>query len=90
MTETIRSSCQLYVESRKAPLQFKPGEQVRVPCAIAHFPREAPFPTRAWIERGYNVQHWSKMPRGGHFAAAEEPELLARDIADAFRPLRFA
>jgi pimeloyl-ACP methyl ester carboxylesterase len=61
--------------------------QVRVPCAVAHFPKEAPFPPRAWIERGYNIQRWTEMPRGGHFAAAEEPELLANDIAAFFGSL---
>lgn len=88
MTETIHSSCRLYYESKKAPLQFKPGEQVRVQCAVAHFPKEAPFPPRAWIERGYNIQQWTEMPRGAHFAAAEEPELLACDIAGFFGQLR--
>jgi pimeloyl-ACP methyl ester carboxylesterase len=48
--------------------------------AIAHFPRELPIPARAYVERGYNVIRWSEMPRGGHFAALEEPELLAEDI----------
>jgi len=90
MTETIHSSCRLYYETKKAPLQFQPGEHVRVPCAVAHFPKEAPFPPRAWIERGFNLQRWTEMPRGGHFAAAEEPELLAKDIAAFFGPLRSA
>jgi pimeloyl-ACP methyl ester carboxylesterase len=88
MTETVHSSCRLYFEGRKSPLQFQKGDFVRVPCAIAHFPREAPFPPRQWIERGYNVQRWTEMPRGGHFAAAEEPELLARDIGEFFGVLR--
>ena len=88
MTETIHSSCRLYYETKKQPIHFKPGDQVRVPCAVAHFPKEAPFPPRAWIERGYNIQRWTELPTGGHFAAAEEPELLAKDIADFFGPLR--
>jgi pimeloyl-ACP methyl ester carboxylesterase len=88
MTETIHSSCRLYFEGRKSPVQFQEGDFVRVPCAIAHFPREAPFPPRQWIERGYNVQRWTEMSRGGHFAAAEEPELLARDIAEFFGIMR--
>jgi pimeloyl-ACP methyl ester carboxylesterase len=46
------------------------------------------FPPREWVERGYNVQRWTEMPRGGHFAAAEQPELLAEDIRAFFRPLR--
>jgi pimeloyl-ACP methyl ester carboxylesterase len=88
MTETIHSSFRLYYEGGRAPLHFGKGDFVRVPCAIAHFPKEEPFPPREWIERGYNVQHWSDMPRGGHFAGAEEPELLAEDIRAFFRRLR--
>jgi pimeloyl-ACP methyl ester carboxylesterase len=88
MTETIHSSCRLYFEGRKAPLRFEPGEFVKVPCGVAYFPKEDPFPPRQWIERGYNVQRWTEMPRGGHFAAAEEPELLARDIAEFFGVLK--
>jgi pimeloyl-ACP methyl ester carboxylesterase len=88
MTETIHSSFRLYFEGRKAPLHFGKADFVRVPTAIAHFPRELPFPPRTWIERGYNVQHWTEMPRGGHFAAAEEPELLAEDLRAFFRRFR--
>lgn len=80
MTQTIHSSFRTYFEGREAPLQFGPDDFVAVPCAVAHFPKELPFPPRDWIERGYNVQHWTDMPHGGHFAAAEGPELLAQDI----------
>ena len=89
-TETIHSSMRLYYEARRRPLHFKEGESVQVPCAIARFLKEAPFPPREWIERGYNVQRWSEMARGGHFAAMEEPELLVEDIRAFFRPLRQA
>jgi pimeloyl-ACP methyl ester carboxylesterase len=41
-------------------------------------------PPREWAERLYDVRRWTLMPSGGHFAAAEEPELLARDIAAFF------
>jgi pimeloyl-ACP methyl ester carboxylesterase len=88
MTETIHSSCRLYFEGRKAPVHFQKGDYVRVPCGVARFLKEEPFPPRAWIERGYNLQRWTEFPRGGHFAAAEEPELLAEDIRAFFRPLR--
>jgi pimeloyl-ACP methyl ester carboxylesterase len=88
MTQTIHSSFRMYFEGRKAPLQFGEGEFVHAPTAIAHFPRELPFPPRVWIERGYNVQHWTEMPSGGHFAAAEEPELLADDLRAFFRRFR--
>jgi hypothetical protein len=71
--------------------QMKSPEQtgfVRVTTGIAHFPKELPFPPRVWIERGYNVQHWTEMPRGGHLAAAEEPEHLAEDLRAFFRRFR--
>ena len=88
MTQTIHSSFRLYFEGRKAPMQFGKGEFIHAPTAIAHFPKELPFPPRTWVERGYNVQQWSEMPRGGHFAAAEEPQLLAEDLRAFFRRFR--
>lgn len=88
MTETIHSSCRLYFEGRTRPLHLDTNEKIAVPCGIARFPKEAPFPPRSWIERGYDVQHWTEMPRGGHFAAMEEPELLAQDIRNFFRRFR--
>lgn len=88
MTETVHSSSRLYWEGARAPMKFQPGDFVRVPCGIARFPKEEPFPPREWIERGYNVQHWTEMGKGGHFAALEEPDLLAEDIRKFFRPLR--
>jgi pimeloyl-ACP methyl ester carboxylesterase len=87
MTETIHSSCRLYFEQRTAPLRLSLGERIDVPCGIAHFPKEAPFPPRAWIERGYNVQQWTEFASGGHFPALEEPEALAQDIRTFFRRL---
>ena len=88
MTQTIHSSCRLYYESLRAPLHFRKQDFVTVPCAIARFPKEEPFPPREWAERGYNVQRWTEMPSGGHFAAMEEPELLVEDIRQFFRFLR--
>jgi pimeloyl-ACP methyl ester carboxylesterase len=88
MTQTISSSFRMYHEGRKSPLRFTAEDFVHPPCGIAFFPKEIVFPPREWIERGYNVQRWTEMPRGGHFAAAEQPELLAADIRAFFRPLR--
>jgi len=87
-TGTIGSSMRLYYESRRAPFQFAAGDRVRVPCGFARFPLEDPFPPRSWVERGYDVQRWSELPSGGHFAAMEEPQMLAADIRAFFRPLR--
>jgi len=88
VTGTINSANQLYQEATRVPLRFEAGQRVSVPCGIAVFPGEAPMPPRPWVERGYQVHHWTRQPRGGHFAAMEEPDLLARDIRDFFRPLR--
>ena len=84
----IGASSRLYDEGRQRPLQFGQGERIAVPCGVARLPKEAPMPLREWVERSYNLQHWAELPRGGHFAALEEPELLAQDIRAFFRPLR--
>jgi pimeloyl-ACP methyl ester carboxylesterase len=52
------------------------------------FPKDISHPPREWAARFFNVQRWTEMPRGGHFAAMEEPELLVDDIRRFFRPLR--
>jgi len=79
-TNTIASSMRLYLESVRTPLRFARGERIAVPCAVARFPLEAPFPPRSWVERVYDVRRWTEMPRGGHFAAMEAPALLADDV----------
>ena len=57
------------------------GRRVEVPVGVAAFPRDLlAFPPRAMVERGYNVAHWTTMPRGGHFASLEEPELFLADL----------
>jgi pimeloyl-ACP methyl ester carboxylesterase len=88
MTQTISSSFRMYHEVRKSPLRFTAQDYVHPPCGIAHFPKEIMFPPREWVERGYNVHRWTEMYAGGHFAAAEQPELLAEDIRAFFRPRR--
>jgi pimeloyl-ACP methyl ester carboxylesterase len=88
ITQTIGSSMRLYKEARATPLRFGRDEKVPVPCGVAHFPVEAPMPPRSWVERHYDVQRWTAMPAGGHFAALEEPQRLAEDIRDFFRPFR--
>lgn len=60
----------------------------QVPAAFALFPQDISHPPRQWAERFFNVERWTEMPRGGHFAALEEPELLAADIRAWFRPFR--
>jgi pimeloyl-ACP methyl ester carboxylesterase len=88
LTETIGSSMRLYREIALRPLRFAPGARVRTPTGIARFAKEEPFPPRSWVERGYDVARWTEFDRGGHFAAMEEPELLAGDIRAFFRTRR--
>jgi pimeloyl-ACP methyl ester carboxylesterase len=79
-TASMPSAMRLYWEGRQAPLRFAPGERIRVPVGIAHFPREVWMPPRRYVERGYNVTRWTEMPAGGHFAPLEEPDGLAAEI----------
>ncbi|HEX3356815.1 MAG TPA: epoxide hydrolase [Tepidisphaeraceae bacterium] len=60
----------------------------KTPAGFACFLKDLSHPPREWAERFFNVQRWTNMPRGGHFAAMEEPETLAKDIREFFRPLR--
>jgi pimeloyl-ACP methyl ester carboxylesterase len=60
----------------------------QVPAAFALFPKDISQPPREWAERFFNVQRWTEMAHGGHFAAMEEPELLAEDIRTWFRTFR--
>jgi pimeloyl-ACP methyl ester carboxylesterase len=80
ITETMHSSIRLYNENSKAPLHFLENDFINIPVGIARFHKEDPFPPRKFIERGYNIQHWTDIPKGGHFAAMEQPSLLANDI----------
>jgi microsomal epoxide hydrolase len=65
-----------------------PGK-VEVPTGYAAFPREILSPPRSLAERTYtDIRRWTVMPRGGHFAAMEQPEALAAEIRAFFRPLR--
>ena len=84
-TESITSSTRLYYESRRD--SWKRG-RIEVPTAVAVFPKEIRLPIRKWVETRYNIQQWTEMPRGGHFAALEEPELLVEDVRMFFRNLR--
>ena len=62
---------------------------VRAPCGVAAFPREILRPPRSVCERAFtDIRRWTDLPRGGHFAAMEQPEALAREIVEFFRPLR--
>jgi len=88
VTETINSSMRLYFDRRYSLTPLQVGERIQVPTGVALFPEDLARPPREWAERSSNVTRWTVMPRGGHFAALEEPELLVEDIRAFFRPLR--
>lgn len=81
VTNSGASSARLYWESFGAPNN---GPRVEVPTGVARFPKEILRPPRAWCEAVYNITHWTEMPRGGHFAAFEQPELFVQDVRDFF------
>lgn len=65
------------------------GRRVQVPCAMALFPRELlAWPPRSYVQRLYNVARWTEFPRGGHFAALEQPQALIEDVRAFARTLR--
>ena len=81
VTGTITSSTRLYWE-----LQHGDGRSpyVTVPTGVARYPKEPIRFPRPWVERAYNVTHWAEMPRGGHFAALEQPDLFVDDVRGFF------
>jgi pimeloyl-ACP methyl ester carboxylesterase len=86
LTNTISTSFRPYYEHARG--MSARVTKVTVPTAVAVFPKDLTQPPRSWAERTYHVARYTVMPRGGHFAAHEEPALLAADLTDFFRPLR--
>lgn len=90
-TRTFNTASWIYYGRREegGRILSPEGKRVEVPTACALFPKELlAWAPRSYVERLYNVQHWSEMPRGGHFAAWEEPQLLIDDIQAFARSLR--
>ena len=88
VTGTINASTRLYYETFRAGHLGTTDARVEVPTAIAIFPKEIYRPPRVWCESVYNVQQFTRMPSGGHFAAMEEPGLLVDDLRTFFRNFR--
>lgn len=87
-TDAIGSSVRFYEGfNRELTWQFHPGHRIEVPTGIAVFPGEiiGARPPRSWAERQYDIRRWTEMPRGGHFAAMEQPGLLLEDVQAFFR-----
>ena len=85
------SSARLYWETFN-PIAAGSAAQpapVTVPTGVAKFPMEIVPPVRSWCEPFFSdIRHWNEMPRGGHFAAFEQPELFVEDVRAFFRELR--
>jgi len=88
VTQTINSSERLYFESFRSGRFSAADAKVEVPTGCAIFPKEIIRPPRRWAEAHFDVRQWTEMPRGGHFAALEEPEALVEDIRSFFRKVR--
>ena len=85
-TGTISSSIRLYAAEARDRWKLGAGERINVPTAVADFPQEILHPPREWAERTLgDLRQWTEHDRGGHFAAWEEPELLARDVVGFLR-----
>ena len=88
VTQTMNSSARLYYEAMHSG-EFQPIEQhIDVPTGCAIFPKDTVRSPRAWAEHAWNVRQWTVMPRGGHFPALEEPDLLLADVRAFYRDLR--
>jgi microsomal epoxide hydrolase len=82
-TGTIAPSMRLYLGERRDRWRLAGGERIGVPAAAADFPAEIVRAPREWAERIFSdLRSWTEMPRGGHFAAFEEPQLLADDVVE--------
>jgi pimeloyl-ACP methyl ester carboxylesterase len=88
-TGAIGSSFWPYYSVRHRPWPIPDGRTIDVPTGYAQFPAEILRPPRSLAERTYtDIRRWTAMPRGGHFAALEQPEALANEVREFFRPLR--
>jgi microsomal epoxide hydrolase len=95
VTETINSAFDPYYDITHAGAMTWIKQRVKqakgssdVPAGFAMFPKDLSSPPKQWAERFFNVQRWTEMKHGGHFAALEEPDLLVRELREFYRPLR--
>ena len=87
-TATMRSSTHWYWEHAHRPPAAVRTVRIERPTGVARFPRDVMRVPRSAAERKYDLRRWTEPDRGGHFAAMEQPEVLAREIRAFFRPLR--
>ena len=90
LTKTFNTASWIYYgrEEEGGRILSPEGKRVEVPTGCALFPEELlSWPPKSYVERLYNIKHWSVMPNGGHFAAMEQPKLLIDDIRSFSRKL---
>jgi pimeloyl-ACP methyl ester carboxylesterase len=86
LTETAVSSGRLFWESK---LAFFSPKGIAIPVAVSAFPDEIYTAPRSWTEKAFpNLIHFNRLPKGGHFAAWEQPELFSAELRTAFKSLR--
>jgi len=91
VTKTFNTASWIYYGRREEGGRFLPknGHRIEVPTAAALFPKEyLEWPPKSYAERIYNIQRWTRMSKGGHFAALEQPDLLVKDIVSFTKVLR--
>jgi len=91
VTKTFNAASWIYYGRREEGGRFLPKDfhRIEIPTAAALFPAEMlGWPPRSYAERMYNIKRWTKMSKGGHFAALEQPDLLVNDIRAFAQTLR--
>ena len=82
---TGASSARLYWES----FGTFASTELHLPVGVSIYPREIFRPSRRWAEkRMHDIIHWNELPKGGHFAAWEQPELFVKELRDCFAKVR--
>lgn len=84
---SVISAARMYREARRDEVGLYPPK-VEVPTAVADFPADILPASRQWAERRYRIERWTKMARGGHFPATEQPQALVDDVRAFFGGLR--
>jgi pimeloyl-ACP methyl ester carboxylesterase len=89
VSQTVNSSGRSYYERARDPRAFGPGTHIHVPTGVALSLEPVQRAPREWVERVYtDIRHWTEFDHGGHFLALEDPEHLAADLREFFRPFR--
>ncbi|MDA7832579.1 epoxide hydrolase [Candidatus Pelagibacter sp.] len=91
VTKTFNTASWIYYGRREEGGRFFPKDfkKIEIPTAAAIFPAEmSEWPPKSYVDRLFNITQWTEMPRGGHFAALEEPELLINDLVKFSRTVR--